>query len=258
MRVVIITDLEGVSGVDHIDMVKGDRYAQARQLLTADTNAAIDGAFAGGADEVWVVDGHGGGGNFVTEDIDPRAKQIPCAEFCYGDLAGIDAAVSIGCHAMAGTEKAFLDHTQSSAQWFDFQVNGVSYGEIGQLAITGGAFGFPLVAVAGDEAACAEAEGLVEGIATAPLKYAEIRNQAICYPLETCYKRIYAAVKDGVERYREIAPVTVTLPATVAITYYRNDYCDAAVKGRPQLQRSGRTASKVVDTITRYMDVAGL
>jgi D-aminopeptidase len=37
----------------------------------------------------------------------------------------IDAYAEIGLHAMAGTQNAFLEHTQSSKQWFDYQINGV-------------------------------------------------------------------------------------------------------------------------------------
>ena len=58
MKVAIITDLEGISCVDSIDMIFGDGYQFACEQLMLDVNAAINGAFEGGADEVFVVDGH--------------------------------------------------------------------------------------------------------------------------------------------------------------------------------------------------------
>ena len=72
MTVYIITDLEGASGVDRFEMIgeegtEGHRNAKRR--LTADLNAAIAGCFDGGADKVWVLDGHGSGG-LVHEDVE--------------------------------------------------------------------------------------------------------------------------------------------------------------------------------------------
>ena len=56
MRIYIITDLEGISGVDSIDMMdeNSEGYKLACERLMSDTNAAIEGAFAGGADKVYV------------------------------------------------------------------------------------------------------------------------------------------------------------------------------------------------------------
>ena len=63
MKVYIMTDLEGAWGVDDKSMVPttSPDYPAAVANLVADVNAAIDGAFEGGATEVWVRDGHVGG-----------------------------------------------------------------------------------------------------------------------------------------------------------------------------------------------------
>ena len=66
-RIYIITDLEGVSGLYDISQIfdVGTPHFQAGlERLVVDTNAAIRGAFDGGADEVIVTDGHGSGKNF--------------------------------------------------------------------------------------------------------------------------------------------------------------------------------------------------
>src|SRR5947207_720499 len=75
MKIYIITDMEGVSGICNEEQVKKEspHYGPARRLLCADVNAAIAGAIAGGATEVVVNDGHGGGFNFLMEEMDPRA-----------------------------------------------------------------------------------------------------------------------------------------------------------------------------------------
>src|SRR6266508_4332567 len=63
MRVHIISDMEGVSGI-----VKGEQttggdpmYEEGRRLYTEEINAAVRGARAGGAKEVVVIDCHGAG-----------------------------------------------------------------------------------------------------------------------------------------------------------------------------------------------------
>jgi len=64
VRIFVMTDLEGVAGVLNFAEWTGPGkpyYEVAREFLTLEVNAAVDGFFAGGAAEVLVVDGHGPG-----------------------------------------------------------------------------------------------------------------------------------------------------------------------------------------------------
>jgi D-amino peptidase len=258
MHVLIITDLEGVSLVDSIDMIdeSTEDYRRACEYLMADTNAAISGAFDGGADKVTVVDGHGSGKNFIHELLDPRADLLPAIEFSKNTPKDFDALLCVGAHAMAGTENAFLDHTQTSVQWFEYCIGGVPQGEMGQQAYCLGQFGIPLVMASGDEAACSEARWLVPDISTACVKKANGRNKAICIPQEEAAKLIRSAASDGVKRCKSIAPLRLKLPVEVSITYCRNDYCDRAM--HEGLQRNGRKLTKTVDKIETYRDLVKL
>jgi len=60
MKILIAADMEGITGVVHWDQVNPDHaeYSRFRKLMTGDVNAAIRGAFAGGATTVTVTDGH--------------------------------------------------------------------------------------------------------------------------------------------------------------------------------------------------------
>ncbi len=256
MKVIIISDLEGVSGVDSFDIcdMQSDAYKQACHLLMQDVNAAVDGAFAGGATEVTVIDGHHSGMNFVKEELDPRAVQMWSGDFTPRQFkkGDYDALMCVGCHAMAGTENGFLDHTQSSAEWFEYTVNGKPYGEIGQQAIWAGSIGVPLVMVCGDQKACEEAKALVKGVATACVKTGKGRNYADCLPLEQAHKRIYDAAADGVRRYQTIAPYTIALPATLTLTFTRNDFCDRVAQRSTVSTRNGRTLTKTIDKVVCY------
>ena len=60
MKILIAADMEGITGVVHWDQVNPDHaeYPRFCKMMTGDVNAAIRGAFAGGATSVVVTDGH--------------------------------------------------------------------------------------------------------------------------------------------------------------------------------------------------------
>lgn len=256
MKILIISDIEGVSGVDDISMIdeETEGYQRARAYLMDDVNAAVCGAFHGGADEVIVVDGHGSGRNFIEGRLDKRAAQLDAFEFAAKAVSefDIDAVFSVGAHAMAGTKDAFLDHTQTSARWFEYTVNGKPYGELGQQAIFAGAAGAPLVMMSGDKKACEEARALIPKIACACVKEANERNKAVCYEREAALGEIYKAAKDAVKLVGAIQPYRVECPLRVSVTLYRSDYADEIMRTSPTLERRGRTLIKTVDRVICY------
>ncbi len=250
MTIFIETDLEGISGVSSMDMVaNSDRYALER--LMADTNAAVRGALDGGADRVLVLDGHGGGHNFLTELLDPRAEVSGI-----GPVKESDACFVIGAHAMAGTQNAFLDHTQSSVSWHDYRINGRRYGEMGQLAAYAGAYGIPVVMASGDFAACAELREMMGNVETAPVKTAVGRNRAVCLPDGEAEELIYAAARRAVSLALSVRPLRILTPAVVEVEFNRTDYADAAMERRGDLERiAPRTVRRVVNEIREYGDL---
>ena len=78
MKVFISVDMEGVSGItDPEDVLPdGADYQRGRVFMTGDANAAIVGAYDGGADEVLVNDSHWIMRNLLLERLDPRARTI--------------------------------------------------------------------------------------------------------------------------------------------------------------------------------------
>lgn len=258
MKVYIETDLEGINGVDTIEMVNETLQGSplARQYLMDETNAAIAGAFDAGAEAVYVLDGHYTGENFIPGALDPRAIQVWGKDMTAGTpITECGAFLLIGNHAMAGTEMGFLDHTQSSASWFDYQVNGVSHGELGQLALWGGAFGIPVAMISGDETACRQAEEMFPGIVTAATKRALCRNRAESLDHAAAMELVRKAAAEGVRKAATLQPLTTALPAEIQVTLYRNDYCEAMMEGHPDYQRQGRTLIKRIDKIVSYMDL---
>src|SRR5260370_35366096 len=76
MKIYIITDMEGVSGICNEQQVQRDSpaYAEGRELLIGDINAAVAGAFDGGATEGGGNEGHGGAFNLLPGPMVPRAR----------------------------------------------------------------------------------------------------------------------------------------------------------------------------------------
>ena len=179
MKILLMTDLEGVSGVRDVEnwCIPGSRfYPAACRLLTQEVNAAVDGFFAAGAKYIQVADGHGigaphGVGAIDIEHLDPRV------EYAYGWPEGwpfhLDESFTgvawIGQHAKAGTSMAHLPHTQGF-DYLDLRINGVSIGEFGQLALCAASLGIPAFYGVGDQAFTEEAEALAPGIITCAVK----------------------------------------------------------------------------------------
>lgn len=256
MKVFIMTDLEGVScaGSERLWDKSDSEYKFACERLMADLNAAIRASFDAGADAVSVYDGHGGGGNFIGELLDPRAKHV--TDYSPTVFEACKAFVVIGGHAKAGTVNAFLDHTQSSKNWFEYTVNGIPYGELAQDAAYCGAYGIPVVALSGDKAACDEAAELIPGIECAAVKKAAARYHADCLPADEAEKMIYEAVLRGVRNASVIKPFTYTLPAEICVTYVYTNICEDVLKWNKAVTRiDGRTVSKTITAVRTFDDV---
>jgi D-amino peptidase len=174
MKILVMTDLEGVAGVkNHEDWCSPESrfYPTACRFLTEEVNAAVDGLFACGAAYVQVADGHGPGA-IEIELLDSRveyARGWPPPSWPFGLDDTYDGVAWVGQHAKASSEYAHLCHTQNFA-YIDLSINGVSIGEFGQLALCAGELGVPAFFAAGDFAFTKEAEGLVPGIVTCTVK----------------------------------------------------------------------------------------
>ncbi|MDH7571003.1 MAG: M55 family metallopeptidase [Armatimonadota bacterium] len=240
MKVYIHTDLEGITGIDSFEMIQrdGTRYRECCELLMGDVNAAVDGAFAGGAEHVTVLDSHGGGGNFILELLDPRAENDTRPNKKWWGILdeSYDGTFFIGAHAMSGTMNAFLDHTQSSIHWHNYTVNGRRMGELAQWAMVAGHWNVPMLMVSGDEAACVEARQFFRPVETAVVKRGIGRNRAELVAPEEARARIREAARRAVALVGEAKPFKPTLPMEIRLEYNRSDYCDA-VEGRPGVER---------------------
>jgi D-amino peptidase len=181
MKVHVISDLEGVSGVLRKEQIQGGAamYEEARKLYTEEINAAVRGAKAARATEIVVMDHHGAGegwsfNSLVPDLLDPACDYVVQDEWTeYTDFleGGCDACLLVGMHARAGTRDGVLNHTVSGQAWQNLWFNGTLVGETGINAAFCGQWGCPVLLVTGDEATCSEARELLgDGLTTIAVK----------------------------------------------------------------------------------------
>jgi D-amino peptidase len=148
---------------------------------------------------------------------------------------------------MAGTLNGFLDHTQSSASWFNYWVNGRRTGELGQCGLWAGSYGVPTLLVTGDRAACEEARDFFGEIETVSVKEGIGRQHARCLHPERAHEMIRAGARRAMELVGRVPPHRVEPPLTLRLEYYRSDMADAVAR-RPGTRRiDARTVERVVD-----------
>src|SRR5271154_4403368 len=182
MRVHVISDMEGVAGIVKWGQTTGGDsrlYQEGRVLYTEEINATVRGAKAAGATEIVVMDCHGAGegwtfNSLIPEELDPDCEYVVQNEWTeYTEYleSGIDAALFVGMHAMAGTPDGVLSHTVSGSSWRSLRFNDVEVGETGINAALCGTWNCPVLLVTGDEATCVEGRALLgNGLTTAAVK----------------------------------------------------------------------------------------
>ena len=136
MKVLISVDIEGIAGVFHPEQTRAGNaeYEQARRWMTREANAAAQGAFDGGASQVWINDSHGGFRNLLPDLLDPRARLVLGKPRTFGMMAGLEASPEvvfmIGYHARAQS-RGILAHTINSAAFARVTLDGEEVGEAG-------------------------------------------------------------------------------------------------------------------------------
>lgn len=187
MRIYISVDMEGVTGlVDADDVQPGGRdYERGRAMMAEDVNAAVRGALTAGAADILVNDAHGPMRNLLPEALHPAVRLVRGRPKQFGMLEGLtgeyDAALCVGYHSRAGAP-GVLSHSFMGHEIEDMWLDGRPVGEIGLAHATAAALGVPVVALTGDDMACAEMTEWDASVVTVPVKYARDRFAAELRP----------------------------------------------------------------------------
>lgn len=164
--VYISADIEGCATLVHWDEVTpgaSQAYARARHLMAAEVNAAIEGAFAAGAQGALINDAHSAMRNLVGEGLDARARLVSGRRKPLYMLQGIETdrpalAFFIGYHGAIGDRDAVMGHTYSPRVIFECRLAGMVVGELTINAAVAAHYGVPVALVSGDRTTLTEAE----------------------------------------------------------------------------------------------------
>ena len=245
MNVLISVDMEGISGVVSSDHVTSSHkeYDRFRKLMTAEANAAIEGALAGGAIQVVVNDSHGGMANLLIEELNPAAELISGSPKLFGMMQGIspdvEAVFLVGYHAAAGTGAAVLAHTWNSRTVAEVRLSGRMVGETGLNAALAGAYGAPVVLVTGDRAVTEEARALLGDIETVAVKDGVTRSAARCLHPQVAQERIRQAAERALKL--TVPPFVLPTPITLSVAFQSALQADMAALLPGSQRVDGRT-----------------
>lgn len=225
LKVFISVDMEGLTSVVREDEVRRGKpeYEYFRQVMTRETNAAIEGAIAAGATEVLVRDTHGGMNHLLPELLDKRARLVKGETHPQSMMVSMegfdgsyDAVMLIGYHAPAGYPNSVLPHTMSG-NVVDFRINGVSLSEGSYSALIAGLYDVPVVMISGDKAACEEArQTLGRNLEAVAVKEA-LNGGAISLHPEVARTMIREAAERGVRNRAQFPPYKLSAPYTATL-----------------------------------------
>ena len=249
MHVFISVDMEGIAGVAHEDQTDPSdprhaaEYERARRLMTGEANAAVEGAFAGGATRVVVSDSHWFMRNIAADELHPGAELVSGGprrlSMMDGIDGGFDAAFCIGYHGMAGTADAVIDHTYTN-RIRAVRLNGRAVGELGLNAALAGTVGVPVVLVSGDQSLAAEARDLLgDAVEAVVVKQAVSRFAARSVSPEVARARIREAATRVLAR--RPAPFTIPAPITLEVEFALTHQADMAELVPGSTRPDGRT-----------------
>jgi D-amino peptidase len=253
MKIFLSFDMEGVAGIVDWSQCRptgGAAYETGCRLLLGEVNAAIDGAVAGGADEIVLNDSHG-----AMFNLDPEAIHQPATYLAGRHKPGymmqnlddsFDAAFFVGYHGSISGEPSAMSHTYNPEVISAVTLGGVEVGESGINALAAHAAGVPIALISGDDVTIAEAQSFAADAVGVVTKHSVTRFAAHNLHPATSRELIAAGAARAVRAVAngEIPLPRIDFPATLEVHFATADMADVAswVKG---VERSGTRSVRI-------------
>lgn len=248
MKIYILTDMEGVSGIVSFDECapSSPNFTRSKRLATLEVNAAIEGILSTGDHEIVVFDGHGPGG-IEFELLHKSACLVmgrPVDMLFYMDKEQYDACMIIGQHAMRNTPFANLHHTFNSKTVISLTINNHLIGEAGVAALRAGIYDIPTIFLSGDRAACDEIETIIPNIHTCEVKKGLNTTSAVCLAPEMAREKIKSSAAFAMNHMSDIKPYKLEPPyiaewvffdSKELIPYMNKNYCKIIQPNKVQI-----------------------
>ncbi|MGV9790680.1 M55 family metallopeptidase [Streptomyces sp. NPDC004673] len=254
MKILISADMEGATGVTWpADVLPGTaEWERCRGMFTSDVNAAAQGFFDGGADQVLVNEAHWTMRNLLLERLDERVEMLTGRHKALSMVEGVqhgdvDGIAFVGYHAGAGME-GVLAHTYLANQITGVWLNDVRASEGLLNARVVAEYGVPVVLVTGDDLACDDALGYAPEALKVAVKDHVSRYAAVCRTPARTAADIRAAAKEAARLAVRQEP-SQQGPFTVAVEFDA-EHLAMAVTVVPGVARIGeRKVAYTTDTM---------
>jgi D-amino peptidase len=245
MRVMISIDMEGIAGIATLDQTirGGSGYPRGIELMTAEANAAIAGAFDGGATSVVIDDSHGTMDNLLHSALDQRARLVfgtPRAQcMVHGLDSSFDVVLFVGYHAPAGCH-GVQAHTYSGSLT-ELRINGEPQSEASANALIAASVGVPVGMLTGDDVICTEARARWPEAVVVEVKKAEgFAATDSLHPAQAC-TLIRAGAAEAVRRAASLPRAEVPGELVVELDFTTPLHADFAGLVPTAERTSGRT-----------------
>ena len=225
-KILIMMYLEGASCIEFAGRIGGN-FAIERVVF--DVNTVVETLVVQNV-EVYVCDVYQKGREIAERNLTDKSKRVPTAKLEELCNAGLDGVFLVGAHAKNGAPNAFYSYTVNEVSWFQYRLNGLELGDIGIAATYFGTFGIPVLFVSGDNGACNEAAGLINGITCAQVKTSRYRNLATCLSSTEAKVLLQEKTSEAVAKISTIQPYTTQKPYVIEVTYSRVDFCDECMR----------------------------
>lgn len=202
-RIFISADIEGTCGITHWDETEQGKqdYDLFRRQMTREVSAAVEGAQAGGSDDIFIKDAHDSARNLITTDL-PEGVQIfrGWGNDVHSMMSGLDASFSgvilTGYHSSSNTDASPLCHTMNLGNT-SVRINGIQTSELVINAFAAAMYDVPVLMVTGDVNVCEQAKRLNPNIVTVPVSRGRGNGSVSIHPAEAV-RRIRAAAEEAV------------------------------------------------------------
>ena len=248
MKFLVMTDIEGVSGVTTFPQAECSEFG--RRMLMNDVLAVLDGIKDAGGSAV-LYDMHTDGRNLDIEALDvPVVMGKPIRADIWRGVGGegFDGLFLVGLHTMQHVPGALLAHSYLR-EYDAIYLNGMLIGEIGMEAALAAEAGVPLKLVTGDDMGCAEGEALIDGLVTCAVKKSLGEDSAICMPPSESRAALRRAA--ALAAKKDIKPLCIEAPYEIKIHFSDCRYLHKMKELHPQIFEEERVAVMRGDNLLR-------
>jgi D-amino peptidase len=222
MKLYIVADMEGISGVVAEDQITGNTSWDAdrsRRQFTEEVCTVCEAALASGAEEIILNDFHGNGRNLLCERL---PTQVFVIQGDFRPTSGFDMLdntfqgfIFLGAHARTGSTEAVIPHTYTNQ--VRFEIFGQPVGELEILSLIAGEFNVPTILISGDQKTMQQARTNLPAAYSVITKYALNTRSALCFHPKNVLESLKDETTRAIANLHSIEPPTIVPPMQLTI-----------------------------------------